>query len=217
MINEGVVLPELLLHTAASPSGRGWSRDLLGYDREPIILCAKTLQYCFGSPAPPALGSQSKVDTWKEILHSLNLWYSNRPQDFKPMFELKSRSSQDQLFPLILFTNPAAIMANQLYHTAMLLLLQHKPKTVGAASGLGRSASMSPLWHAQKICGISINNDDINSWDFSLVASFYLAAKGMTYVPQQEVITRRVEKIATMTGWNLSSLLPRLRQIWHPD
>jgi hypothetical protein len=139
------------------------------------------------------------------------LWYSNRPQDFKPVLELEK---QDRLFPLLLFTNSAAIMANQLYHTAMLLLLQHRPRTLAAEAG--RSPKQSPLRHAQKICGISLNNTDPNGWDFSLVASLYMAAKRMTYGPQQDAILGKMEQVVSMTGWKLSSLAPQLRQTWNP-
>ncbi|KAK0391175.1 hypothetical protein NLU13_0676 [Sarocladium strictum] len=212
MQDESVTIPDMLLHAVSTPSGRGWSRDLLDYDRQPILLCARALNYCFARKDEGyGPGLRSRVDAWKEIFNSLDLWYSNRPQDFRPVLEI---DKQDRLFPLLLFTSSAAIMANQMYHTAMLLLLQQRPRTLAAE--LGRSANLSPLRHAQKICGISLNNTGQSSWDFSLVASFYMAAKRMTYAPQQDTILKKLEQVRDMMGWNLSSLAPQLRQGWNP-
>ena len=121
----------------------------------------------------------------------------------------------ERLFPTILFTNGAAVLGNQLYHTAMLLLLQHRPRTI--RNPYGRSLVMSPLWHAQRSCGISLNNDGQDCWDFSLVASFYVAAKGMSYGPQHQAILDGFERVADLTGWDLSSLTANLKETWQPD
>jgi hypothetical protein len=214
-----VPIPELLLRGLSIESSRRWSRDLIDYDRQPILLCARVLSHCFSqgqgsssstttTPTTPT----SRLDTWTELFNSLSLWYSNRPHDFKPVVELHHNPSG--LFPVMLFTNSAAILANQLYHTAMLLMLQHRPRTI-------RPPNASPLRHAQMVCGISLSNDcagdNANSWDFCLVASLYLAARGMTYTAQQEAICAKLESIRAKTSWNIASLTTRLRETWHPS
>jgi hypothetical protein len=149
---------------------------------------------------------------WKAFSEALQKWYSIRPTDFKPMLEAEDG---EQLFPLVLFTNGSAILANQLYHTSMLLLLQNRPRTLPKEHG--RNIYLSPLWHAQRICGISLNNDTRTSWDFSLLASFYFAAKRMTYEPQQHAILRGLDRIGSLTGWNVLSLSAQLMHEWQPD
>ena len=144
------------------------------------------------------------MNTWTELFNSLQLWYTNRPQDFKPVVELQD--APDGLFPVLLFTNSAAILANQLYHTSMLLMLQHRPRTI-------RPPNASPLRHAQMVCGISLSNDE--HWDFSLVSSFFLAARGMTYLAQQDAICAKLAALSRKTSWNISSLASRLRETWH--
>lgn len=119
-----------------------------------------------------------------------------------------------RFFPLILFTSGAALLANQIYHTATLLLLLHRPRTL--QHEYGRSFIMSPLWHAQRICGISLNNSSRDCWDFSLVASLFLAAKQMTYEPQQREILSGLENIRAITKWNLDHLATKLIQGWKP-
>lgn len=124
----------------------------------------------------------------------------------------------DELFPLVLFTNGAAILANQLYHVSMLLLLQNRPRTLPRDTKQhGRSVLLSPLWHAQRICGISLNNDIRANWDFSLLSSLYLAAQRMTYEPQQHAILRGITRIGNLTGWNIGALSAQLINEWQSN
>lgn len=209
-----VSIPPLLSYAASSPIS-GLHRDPRKYDREPVLLCAQVLNYCFGREvaASPGFGlCPTPAQNWKSLSEALSMWYTNRPQDFKPILEI---DDSEQLFPLVLLTNGAAVLANQLYHTSMLLLLQNRPRTLPKEHG--RSVVMSPLWHAQRICGISLNNDTRTNWDFSLLASLYFAAKGMTYEPQQHAILRGIDRISSLTGWNLSVLSTQLVHDWQPD
>lgn len=213
MIGSSVVVPDALAYIAPSPA-TGLSCESLEFNREPPLLCAGVLNFCFGQEyvVPPGAGMpMGKTQNWKALFESLNTWYDNRPQEFKPMIELEET---DQLFPLVLFTNGAALLANQIYHTSALLLLHCRPRTLQHA--YGRSFIMSPLWHAQRICGISLNNDSREGWDLSLVASLYLAAKQMTYEPQQQEILVGIERIRSITKWHLGHLATQLRQEWQP-
>lgn len=209
-----VSIPDIISYNTSSPIAV-ISREAFNTDREPVLLCAQVINHCFGqgAPATPGMpGPPPTAQNWKSLTESLNMWYTNRPRDFKPMWEVDER---EELFPLVLFTNGAAILANQLYHTSMLLLLQNRPRTLPKEHG--RSVLISPLWHAQRICAISLNNDTRTNWDFSLLASFYLAAKRMTYEPQQKTILRGIDRIGSLTGWNVNALSAQLVQEWQPD
>lgn len=204
----------MLLYSASSPGGASpdTTAEALKYDLNPLVLCAQALNYCFGNEVaqPGGLGTTQR---WKVLSEALVLWYNNRPSELKPMFEL---GHNDQLFPLILFSSGTAILANQMFHTAMLLLLQNRPRTL-LGGGRGRSVTMSPLWHAQRICGISLSNESRSTWDFSLVGSLYLGARGMTYEPQQRTILSGIERIAGVTGWDLEPLRMKLIGEWQPE
>lgn len=193
-------------------------RGSLQFDRGPLLLCAKVLNHCFGgnemATSPNLSPRPTASQTWASLSEALNVWYSNRPHDFIPMLEV----DDDELFPLVLFTNGAAILANQLYHVSMLLLLQNRPRTLPRdAKQHGRSVFLSPLWHAQRICGISLNNDIRANWDFSLLSSLYLAAQRMTYEPQQHAILRGVTRIGNLTGWNIGALSAQLINEWQSN
>ncbi|CRK13347.1 hypothetical protein BN1723_009989 [Verticillium longisporum] len=181
---------------------------------ESLLLCAQAVNFGACSfPAPASTtGSapRSPVQRWTMLNDALSTWYTNRPQEFHPMIEMEV---DDSLFPVLLFTNGAAVFANQLYHTAMLLMLQNRPRTlsVGAAR---KDPTMSPLWHAQRVCGIAMNNDRRDSWDLCLVAALYRAAQRMTYEPQQLAVLSCFEKIKTMTGWHVSFFVDKAREDW---
>ncbi|KAG5784612.1 hypothetical protein H9Q73_001755 [Fusarium xylarioides] len=213
MHGSSVPIPSIVSREVSSPIGI-LSTELHRCGREPVLLCAEVLNYCFGGDiqTDPDMIRLPAAHTWKAFSEALHKWYSNRPTDFKPMLETEDG---EQLFPLVLFTNGSAILANQLYHTSMLLLLQNRPRTLPKEHG--RNVYLSPLWHAQRICGISLNNDTRTNWDFSLLASFYFAAKRMTYEPQQHAILRGIDRIGSLTGWNVNSLSAQLMHEWQPD
>ncbi|KAM0328752.1 hypothetical protein ACHAQA_005165 [Verticillium albo-atrum] len=210
-----VSIPEQLNYPATPTQ---WETSVIAdtlfqYAVEPLLLCAQVVN--FGACAFPAQAStiggapQSPVKRWTMISDALSTWYANRPQEFRPMIEMEIDES---LFPVVLFTNGAAVFANQLYHTAMLLLLQNRPRTL--AAGPRKAPAMSPLWHAQRVCGIAVNNDRRDSWDLCLVASLYRAAQRMTYEPQQLAILGCFEKIKAVTGWDVNSFVEKVREDW---
>ncbi|KAL3292769.1 c6 transcription factor [Colletotrichum asianum] len=222
-----ISVPEQLNY---NPMSQQWNTSsavaetIFQYTIEPLLLCAKVVNFCSGSfppqtTTPNANGTTplTPVHRWTMLSDALGLWYTNRAQEFRPMVEIDG--GDETLFPIILFTNGAAVFANQLYHTAMLLLLQNKPRTLQAAvgtkkSGGSSSSATSPLWHAQRVCGIALNNDRRDSWDLCLVASLYLAAQRMTYEPQQRAILECFERVKALAGWNVDGFAARVREDW---
>jgi hypothetical protein len=153
------------------------------------------------------------VDSWKHLVNELERWRKQRPEEFRPIVELPSSSVEsDSSFPTILFTNGAGIFGNQLYHTAMLLLLLDKPRTVRLTYLL--PFVLSPLWHAQCICSISLNNDRRECWDPCLLATFLFAAKRMTHEFQQQDILHGLNRIQRLTGWNIREHVSELQEKW---
>ncbi|OHW98225.1 transcriptional regulatory protein pro-1, partial [Colletotrichum incanum] len=209
-----ISVPEQLHY---DPISQPWNSSpiaekMFQYTIEPLLLCAMVVNFCAGSfhPQSPDLGVRlTPVHRWTMLSDALGVWYTNRAQEFRPMVEI---DGDENLFPIILFTNGAAVFANQLHHTAMLLLLQNKPRTLQAAAK--KSSSLSPLWHAQRVCGIALNNDRRDSWDLCLVASLYLAAQRMTYEPQQRAILGCFERVKALTGWNVDGFSAKAREDW---
>ncbi|OJZ89179.1 hypothetical protein ASPFODRAFT_57931 [Aspergillus luchuensis CBS 106.47] len=180
-----------------------------------LWLCGKALMLYHQQTSPGQFTApQQQLDSWLDVFDAIEQWYHLRPHEFQPMVDL---GVDDQLaqaesgFPLLLFANGTGAFCNQLYHTAMLLLLQCKPRT--ALLGL-QSITLSPLWHSQRICGIALNNDRRESWDPCLIASFLVAARRMTHESQQQEILEGFERVCNITGWDLDGYLTQLREDW---
>ncbi|KAF4954287.1 hypothetical protein FGADI_5375 [Fusarium gaditjirri] len=107
-----VPIPSIVSWEVSSSIGM-LSREPLRCGREPVLLYAEVLNYCFGgdTQTDPDTIRLPAAHRWKAFSEALHKWYANRPTGFRPMLETEDR---EQLFPLVLFTNGAAILANQL-------------------------------------------------------------------------------------------------------
>ncbi|KAF1954974.1 hypothetical protein CC80DRAFT_549693 [Byssothecium circinans] len=156
----------------------------------------------------------NRVELWRKLASGFDDWYRHRPLEFQPVIELYPRDgtySEDE-FPIISFSSGATTLANQLYHTGMLLLLQNKPRFVTLPHS--NSPTMSLLWQAQRVCGIAVNNDRWDCWDPSLVASLLVAAKTATHQSQHTVLLRTLTHVQQLTGWNVSRHINCLEREW---
>lgn len=156
----------------------------------------------------------NRVEVWKALVQGFAHWYMHRSQSFQPIIELypKDGMSTEDDYPTIVFTSGAALLANQLYHTGMLLLLQNKPRFANKPSQ--NTPSMSTLWHAHRICGIAIQNDRPGWWDPCLVASVIIAGRTATHVSQHSAIIRILQSVRLLTGWNIDPCVDQLKNEW---
>lgn len=178
------------------------------YAHIPLVLCAQAIVLCDGN----ANGTTNATESWMRLVHKLDEWYLGRPSEFRSMLEIDPQSENDSNFPVLLFTNGAGIFGNQLYHTAMHLLLQKKPRTANLVHLT--PATRSFLWHTRRICGMAIHNDRRQCWDLTLLASFFVAATSMTYQTQQMEIVQGFHRIQDITGFNVGDLVAALQLKW---
>ncbi|KAJ5170036.1 uncharacterized protein N7500_002819 [Penicillium coprophilum] len=182
------------------------------YACRPLWLCARGVQFVHNEEVCP---DRPPLQIWIQLVEELQQWYRERPREFQPMVELElddQLAGPERSFPVVLFANGAGLFGNQLYHTAMLILLHNRPRTARITDF--HSGAMSSLWHAQRICSIALHNDRRECWDPCLLASFLLAARRMTHESQQDEVVRGLDRICTVTGWNASDCLQSLRAEW---
>ncbi|KAF2465386.1 uncharacterized protein BDR25DRAFT_86641 [Lindgomyces ingoldianus] len=190
--------------------------EVFQFANRAVGLCTDATLFCYGGEDAVLKERYgiNRVEAWGRLLQSFNEWYTNRPQDFEAIIELSSRDSKysEDEFPTLIFTDGAAVLANQLYHTGMLLLLQNKPKFAERAT-LSASA-LSTLWHMHRVCGIATNNDRRECWDPCLLASLFMAARAATHRSQHSAIFNTLERVQRLTGWDVTRHTSALKDEW---
>ncbi|KAL3457855.1 hypothetical protein BJX64DRAFT_292706 [Aspergillus heterothallicus] len=198
----------LLCHTENTHSRVGHYAQVL------LWLCGKSLA-CYHRNQDEDQAPSLETESWLQVFDELTQWHYLRPQEFQPMVELgtdETSLNPESEFPMLLFTNGGGALCNQLYHTAMLYMLECKPRT--ALLSNQNSPVLSPLWHAQRVCGIALNNDRRQWWDPCLLASFLVAARHMTHEAQRREIVDGFRRIQELTGWGVGEYLTQLREEW---
>jgi hypothetical protein len=163
---------------------------------------------------PPTMPPQST--RWKALLDNLFAWYTNRPLELKTLIDVEDREAA---FPTLLFTSGVGIWANTIYHTAMFLLLNQRPRSISLAewqkSNMADKGQVSPLWHARRVCGIAVNSNPelTRCWDPCMIASFSIAARRMTHSVQQSGLIACLNRVKSLS-WRVDGIIEGLHEEW---
>lgn len=141
---------------------------------------------------------------WLSLWNDLQCWFSERPSELLPVQTVNRKP-----FPHILFVHWAAISSNQLYHTACILLLKMMPKEIR----LPRSPTLFPLWHARRICGISLANPHQGCLNNS-IQPLWIAGQLFSHASEHEEIIRLIQSIEAETGWGTCWRIRDLEVAW---
>ncbi|POS75908.1 hypothetical protein DHEL01_v205694 [Diaporthe helianthi] len=145
---------------------------------------------------------------WNSLFSRLNDWYHFRPPEMRPVLDLPHETEPERPFPILLFSNPSAISGNQMYHTAALLMLQRIPRGTRLPT-----TTRSMLWHARRICAISISNTDHACWT-NCIQPLWLAGRIMSNPSEHRAILKTYELIEKETGWGAKWRADDLRTFW---
>jgi hypothetical protein len=172
-----------------------------------VFLCAQVLEL-FASDDSDAEFTQR----WNELFAQIQEWHNDRPWEMRSILSrpapTDSGSSTASPFPTLLFSNPPAVSGNQLYHTAALLMLQKMP----------RRPVLPPkvrpiLWHARRICAISICNTHHGCWTNS-IQPLWIAGQVMSHHVEHTAILQVYERIEKETGWGATWRAEYLKAHW---
>lgn len=203
--------PEADLHAAVHLFRR--SGDFGTYANQAVFLLAQVVDLLAtisfdtnlaSRPHPPTT-RQDFTERWKTLWDLVDDWHRLRPGEMHPVFTSFPPTAP---FPTVLFSNPAAISGNQMYHTAALLLLQHKPP--GTAIG---PKPRSILWHARRIVGISRSNSHHGCWTNSL-QPLWIAGKLFEGPGERAMVVDVLERIERESGWATRWRIADLREWW---
>lgn len=126
-----------------------------------VFLCSRVLNLISND-------SKNFQQEWESLWNEIIDWNLHRTFHLKPVF-----NHDDKPFPGVLFLNGPAISANQLFHMAIILLTQNKPRLYKIKPSTCIVCTIfsffcdftnlyryqkSTIWHAKQICAISIHN-----------------------------------------------------------
>lgn len=141
---------------------------------------------------------------WLELWDELQTWMAERPRELLPV-----QTTNTKPFPHILFLHWAAISSNQLYHTACILLLNSMPKSIK----FQHVPSASALWHARRICGISLANPHQGCLN-NAIQPLWIAGRLFSHASEHEVIVNLINNIEAGTGWGVCWRIKDLENAW---
>ncbi|KAK4243988.1 hypothetical protein C7999DRAFT_44289 [Corynascus novoguineensis] len=173
-----------------------------------VFLCAQALEL-FACDDPEA----EYTRRWSELFGHIERWYAQRPPDMHAVLSQPANAKHEAVtsgspFPTLLFSNPPAISGNQLYHTAALLMLQKRPRRAVLPP-----ATRPILWHARRICAISICNTHHGCWTNS-VQPLWIAGQVMSHPAEHRAIMNIYQRIQNETGWGANWRAEDLKAHW---
>lgn len=149
--------------------------------------------------------AKSFVVQWRRLWHDLQYWRETRPECMLPT--MVSEDCND-IFPSILFAHLPAISCHQVYHAACIIALEMRPRSEAVPSPYA-----SPVWHARRVCGISLTNPHKASL-INAIQPLYLAGKLLTHTSEHLQMARLLKIIEQTTGWGALWRLRDLEAIW---
>ena len=175
-----------------------------------VYLVAQVLDLLAPVPAAP-LEVPNRADPnfrirWLKLWKHISSWHELRPAPLHPIMTIPS--SDTAPFPTVLFSNPAGISGNQLYHTASILMLQNQPPHLRLSP-----KPRSILWHARQVCAISISNDHHGAWTNG-VQPLWIAGRCMSHPAEHKAILELLDRIERESGWGTRWRADDLKEFW---
>lgn len=166
-----------------------------------VYLCSRVLNLIAG-------GRDDYEKEWKLLWKEIGDWHENRPSELKPIYTFN-----DSPFPGILYVNGPSISANQLYHMAIILMQQNKPRLHKIVN---LDHVKSPIWHARQICAISLHNEHHGCWNNAL-QPLWIAGQLLSGEQEHEILLELLQKIESTTGWQMNFRAEDLKRHWSDE
>lgn len=177
-----------------------------------LMLCARSINI-HSSTASHTHVDHSPVQSWRKQAQALQAWCDARRETFRTLLDIEMPTSEPTVARFPPSSSQPLPPPSQTASTTppCYFYSDTKPRTVPALS-----SGSSSVWHARRICAIAVSNGSNTYWDPCLLSCLFLAARVMTYVPQQVEIVRCFEEASMRTGWRVQAKLfvDELQNIW---
>jgi hypothetical protein len=175
-----------------------------------VYLCAKVCKLVADRTRFVELGEGNGCNAtafehrWLKLWGELQDWIRDRPAELVPVKIIES-----QPFPQILFVHWAGISSTQLYHTACIELLRCVPRDVRVDTGHTASA----IWHAKRICGISLSNPHPGCLN-NAIQPLWIAGRLLSHKSEHLIVAKLIRSIEAQTGWGSCWRIADLETSW---
>ncbi len=176
-----------------------------------VYLCAKACDLLYRHTRATELQEPDQQDVrpfasqWKALWEELQFWFKTREDVSLPTLVSEDNG---QTFPTILFAHWPAISSNQVYHATCLIMLDMRPRQEFLPSPEG-----SAVWHARRVCGISLTNPHRASL-INAIQPLYLAGRLLTHTAEHIAVGKLFKIIEETTGWGALWRLRDLEIVW---
>lgn len=187
--------------------------------KQQLRLALSNLARALGIPKADADARQTAgrpplLSMWQSCWSENQLWYSARREEMQPILQVEefdSRLSTEgsvPAFPVVLFSNVCAIVANLAHHLTALLLLHFKPRAIRPLAESG--SSISPGWHTQRLIGMVAAFNQPEIFDPLVIAGLIYAARRLSHPSQISVVVDILTKASQVTGMELQEEIEKL-------
>lgn len=167
--------------------------------------------------------NEEKLESWNflcsqfQTLRTLQSGDMLRPLLESPIGSLsRSKSTLTSInipssFALHVHTSRVSFYVSFLHHLTNILLIESKPRRVEHRA----IKEFKPAtWHAVRICGLSLSNPILWSWDPVVVAALMHAGCMLSHAGQQKDILEHLRRLEKLTGWEFGQNLKELEEFW---
>lgn len=148
----------------------------------------------------------NEANRWELLWDDLQSWNKDRPRQLLPI----KTATDTRLFPYAFYAHYAAISANQLYHTACILMLdmcEHRDDVLAVKEG------RTELWHARCVVGISLANSHRGCLN-NAIQPLYIAGRLFSHREEHAVIVALLRQIEAGSGWAARWRVHDLERAW---
>lgn len=114
-------------------------------------------------------------------------------------------------FPLQIHTSRISFYFAFLNHLISLLLLISRPRNIDPTT-IGKCRTTT--WHAVQICGLSMSNNILWSWDPVVIAALLHAGQSLSYGAQQKELLLHLRRLEETTAWKIGGEVDQLVAFW---
>lgn len=185
-----------------------------------LLLCAKMADLAFSHSTE----SRATFERWSSLYDEFqDIENSEQSESLLPLLRsqigsIKFLESGPHLssnipseFPLQIHTSRVSFYFSFLHHLMSLLLLMSRPRNIDRTTS---NKFKTTTWHAVQICGLSISNNILWSWDPVVIAVLLHAGQSLSYGAQQKELLRHLRRLEETTAWKFGSEVDQLEDFW---